>query len=94
MYDDLPLIDNETTHSFEVIIDGHRAFIDYQKRGDVYLLIHTEVPKQLEGKGIAAALVEKTFKHLEANHFKIKIYCEYIEAYLKRHPAWNRLLAQ
>ena len=92
MYDNLPLVDNQPAHNFEMIVDGQRAFIDYIKRGNVYLLVHTEVPEELEGKGIAAALVEKTFKYLEANGFKIKVYCQYIQAYLKRHPEWHRLI--
>ena len=51
MYDDLPLVDNQPAHNFEMIVDGQRAFIDYIKRDNVYLLVHTEVPKELEGKG-------------------------------------------
>ena len=94
MYDDLPLVNNQSTHNFEMIVDGQRPFIDYIKRDNVYLLVHTEVPEELEGKGIAAAMVEKTFKYLEANGFKIKVYCRYIQAYLKRHPEWHRLIAK
>jgi len=93
MYDDLQLINNQAIHNFELFVDGHRSFIDYQQRGDKFFLIHTEVPQELEGRGVAAALVEKTFKYLEANHFKMVPYCEYIKVYLKRHPEWERLLA-
>lgn len=93
MYDDLQLINNQAIHNFELFVDGHRAFIDYQQRGDKFFLIHTEVPQELEGRGVAAALVEKTFKYLEANNFKIIPYCEYIKVYLKRHPEWERLVA-
>ncbi len=92
MYDDLPLVDNQPAHNFEMIVEGQRAFIDYIKRDGVYLLVHTEVPKELEGRGIAAALVEKTFKYLEAKGDKIKPYCQYVQAYLKRHPEWHRLV--
>jgi predicted GNAT family acetyltransferase len=93
MYDELPLINNTDIHNFELFVDGHRAFIDYQQRGNKFFLIHTEVPRELEGRGVAAALVEKTFKYLEANNFKMVPYCEYIKAYLKRHPEWERLIA-
>ena len=88
------MFDNQPAHNFEMIVDGQRAFIDYIKRDNVYLLVHTEVPEELEGKGIAAAMVEKTFKYLEANRFKIKVYCRYIQAYLKRHPEWHRLIVK
>jgi hypothetical protein len=92
MYNDLPLINNRDNHSFEMVIDGSRAFVDYKQRDNTYLLIHTEVPEALQGRGVAAALVEKTLTYLEANGFKMRVYCEYIESYLKRHPEWQRLL--
>jgi predicted GNAT family acetyltransferase len=93
MYDDIQLINNEAIHNFEIFVDGYRAFIDYKQHGDKFFLIHTEVPQELEGRGVAAALVEKVFKYLETNNFKMVPYCEYIKVYLKRHPEWERLLA-
>jgi predicted GNAT family acetyltransferase len=92
MYDELPLVNNQAIHNFEMVVDGHRAFIDYQQKGDKVFLIHTEVPVELEGKGVATALVEKTFKHLEANNLKIVPYCAYVKGFLKRHPEWERLV--
>ena len=93
MYEDIPLKNNAAIHNFELFVDGHRAFIDYKQHDDKYFLIHTEVPQQLEGRGVAAALVEKTFNYLEANGFKMVPYCAYIKVYLKRHPEWERLIA-
>ena len=93
MYEDIPLINDQPIHNFELIIDGHRAFIDYQQRGDKYFLIHTGVPIDLEGHGVAAALVEKTLKYIEENNGKIIPYCAYIKTFLKRHPEWERLVA-
>jgi hypothetical protein len=93
MYDELPLVNNQSIHNFELFVDGHRAFIDYQQKGDKVFLIHTEVPIELEGKGAAPALVEKTFNYIEANHLKIIPYCAYIKVFLKHHPEWERLVA-
>ncbi len=41
MYNDIPLINNEAKHEFEMFVDGSRAFIDYLQRGDTFLLVHT-----------------------------------------------------
>jgi len=92
MYDELPLVNNRPIHNFELFVDGQRAFIDYQQKGDKVFLIHTEVPVELEGRGIAASIVEKTFNYLEENHFKMVPYCAYVKGFLKRHPEWERLL--
>lgn len=92
-YEDVQLINNEAIHNFELFVEGHRAFIDYKiKNGKAYL-IHTDVPIELEGKGVAATIVTKTLEYLEANHLKLVPLCLYVQAYLKRHPEWNRLLA-
>jgi predicted GNAT family acetyltransferase len=92
-YQDIPLINNEALHNFELIIDGKRSFIDYKQKGDKIYLIHTEVPEELEGMGVAAAIVEKAFNYIEINHLTMVPLCVYIMAFLKRHPEWNRLLA-
>ena len=94
MYEEIPLLNNKTDHSFEMRVDGQRSFIDYKVKDKVYLLVHTEVPENLQDKGIAAALVEKTFKYLEENNLKMSPYCAYIQAYLKKHPEWNKLVTK
>jgi len=92
-YTNLPLVHDKDNHNFEMFVDGHRAFIDYKLHGDKMFLIHTEVPVELEGQGVAPALVEKVFQYLEEHQLKMVPYCAYIKAYLKRHPDWERLLA-
>ncbi|TSD67040.1 N-acetyltransferase [Inquilinus sp. KBS0705] len=91
-YTDIELVNNETSHSFEIFIDDHRAFIDYKQKGDHVYLIHTEVPVELRGRGIADALVEKTLKYLEQHQLKLIPLCVFVQAYLKRYPEWDKLL--
>ena len=92
-YHDILLINNEAVHNFELVINGRRSFIDYKQKGDKVFLIHTEVAAELKGKGVAEALVEKTFRYLEDSQLKMVPLCVYVGLYLKRHPEWNRLLA-
>lgn len=92
-YEDIVLINNEAIHNFEIFVEGHRAFIDYKQKENKVYLIHTEVPAELKGKGVAEAIVEKTFIYLEERNLKIVPLCTYVGVYLKRHPEWNRLLA-
>lgn len=63
------------------------------KKDDKIYLIHTEVPVELEGKGVASAIVEKTFNYIEQNNLKLVPLCVYVVSYLKRHPEWSRILA-
>ncbi len=92
IYQELPLIDNKERHFFEMHVEGHVAFIHYKKTPAHVILIHTEVPEALEGRGIAGALVEKTLLYLEEQGLKIVPSCQYVQAFLKRHPEWNRMV--
>lgn len=92
-YETINLIDNKANHHFELWSNEEHAFIDYTRKNDTVFLIHTEVPKRLQGTGMGEAIVQKTLNYLEAQHQKIVPYCAYVKAFLKRHPEWDRLLA-
>ena len=92
-YPDIELVNNEAIHNFELVVDGHRAFIDYKIKDNKIYLIHTDVPKELEGKGVAAAIVEKALTYIEQKGLKLVPLCVYVQSFLKRHHEWNRLLA-
>lgn len=88
-YDDIPLVNRPDIHNFEFIVEGHRSFIDYQEKDNKLYLLHTEVPAELEGRGIAPAFVEKVFLYLEEKGIKAVPLCPYIRVFLRRHPEWN-----
>jgi predicted GNAT family acetyltransferase len=92
-YDNIPVTDNKAIHKYEMIVEGHRAFIDYKINGNKIYLLHTEVDPELEGRGVARALVEKTLRDIEARGMKLVPLCTYVQHFLTRHPEWNRLLA-
>ena len=91
-YQQIPVKVNEENQTFEFTVDNQLSFIDFNRNGNTINLLHTEVPQEMEGRGIAAAMVEKTFQYLEANNLKLSPSCSYVRTYLKRHPEWDRLL--
>ncbi|MEO9484474.1 MAG: GNAT family N-acetyltransferase [Ekhidna sp.] len=78
--------DNESESRFELSLDGEIAFIDYKigKSGDVYF-VHTEVPKQLGGKGIGHKLVRESLEIIEQNDCLIIPLCPFVKSFLKSH---------
>lgn len=88
----LPLVVNETQHRFELQIDSHLAVIVFKRHEDVITLEHTEVEPELEGKGAATAIIEKTLDYIEQHGFRLVPLCPFVVAYLKRHPEWKRIL--
>lgn len=93
-YENIPVEFNKERHRFEMKIDDKYAFINYRQYGDVVDLVHTEVAEALEGKGVAATLVEETLQYAAAHQLKIIPSCSYVQHYLQKHPEWNRLVAE
>lgn len=91
-FENIPLIKNEEKHRFEITFEDHKAFIDYKERPGKISLIHTEVEPELEGKGAATAVIEKTLEYIEQNNYKLVPLCPLVFAYIKRHPEWKRIV--
>ncbi|MBI3384154.1 MAG: N-acetyltransferase [Aquabacterium sp.] len=78
---------------FEAIVDGLRCEADYLLDGHIVRMTHTGVPAQLEGRGIAAALVKAALTWARAQGHQVEPICSYVRIYIKRHPEWQDLLA-
>lgn len=78
---------------FEAIVDGLRCEAEYQLDGQVVRMTHTGVPPQLEGRGIAAALVKTALSWARAQGYKVAPLCSYVSLYIRRHPEWQDLVA-
>ena len=88
------VINNEATNQYEFHIDGFIARIVYQKQGDKIFLIHTEVPLQLGGKGIASLLVKKVLEDIQQKGFKLIPLCPFVKKYIQHHPEWASLVME
>src|SRR5262249_21100179 len=55
--DALQVTDNQAESRFELWVDGLLAELPYRRNGKRLVLIHTEVPEELEGRGLGGALV-------------------------------------
>jgi len=86
--------DNKEKKRYELQTDGHTAVAEYilNKQG-VLFFTHTEVPKELEGQGVASELIKAAFEDAEGRGLKIAPICPFVKSYLHRHPEWKRLLA-
>ena len=83
--------DNTELHRFELDTDGHIAFSNYRRSGNVLTVLHTEVPKQLEGRGIGSALVRGLLDIARAQGLKVDALCPFVKGYLDRHSEYADL---
>ena len=87
--------DNHARSRFELDAgDGAVAFLDYERRGDVVVLIHTEVPAALSGRGIGQRLVRGVLDAVRAEGRRIVPRCSFVAGYVARHPEYQDLVAQ
>jgi predicted GNAT family acetyltransferase len=84
--------DNKAQQRFELNVEGHIAAAYYEIAGGVLTFTHTEVPKELEGKGIASKLVKGALEQVRAKGFKVIAQCPFVSAYLGKHPEYADLL--
>lgn len=70
------------------------ARLTWKARGEgVRVADHTLVPRELEGRGIAAALVDALVADARAQGFRIVPQCSYVAAKFARNPDWADLRA-
>ena len=62
------------------------GFLEYVVKHGRIALVHTEVPPEYEGQGVASALVRYALDDARARELRVIAICEYVQAYLTRHP--------
>lgn len=85
--------DNTGQSRFETTIDGITAFLEYRLQAGNLILVHTEVPATLGGKGVGSILVTGALEAARRRGIKVVAECEFVAAYVERHPAYQDLVA-
>ena len=84
--DEEPVVDNQARSRFEIRTGGHLAELIYHRNGDRLALIHTEVPKELEGEGMGGRLVTAAVDRAAREGLTIVPFCPFARGWLQRHP--------
>ena len=83
--------DNTERSRFELGADGHVAFSNYKRTDGLLTILHTEVPKALEGHGIGSALIRGVLDIARSQGLKVRPLCPFAKAYMDRHPEYADL---
>jgi len=87
------VVHNAAARRFEARVDGQLCRADYRLTGHTMMLLHTEVPSALAGRGIAGQLVRAAFEHAGAHDLKVVPGCAYVQAWALKHPEVEGVLA-
>jgi predicted GNAT family acetyltransferase len=90
----LTIVHNAERRRFEASLGGQVAHADYRLAGGVMQLTHTSVPREFEGRGIAAALVRAAMSHAVDYGLRVAPHCPYVVSYMRRHPDTHALLPE
>ena len=82
---------NVGQHRFELPIEGEAIAAAYYRRDDEgrFVLTHTEVPSEYEGRGLASALASGVFEIARAKTYKLVLRCEFMQGWCARHPEFG-----
>ena len=81
----LDVLDNVGAERFEIRIGEDVAFLRYQKRPGAFVLLHTEVPPTLRGRGLANLLAKVGLATARASGLNVVVTCPMVRAYLRKH---------
>lgn len=70
-------------------IEGNTAYVEYSIHDGMLDILHTVVPKAIEGRGIAASLVEYVYGYAATQGLKAEATCPYAKVWLLRHSDHN-----
>jgi uncharacterized protein len=81
-----PVVDDPAASRFIVEADGQVAELVYRLDGNRLLLLHTGVPRALEGQGIGGQLVGAAIDEAKRRGLTVVPFCPFARDWLNRHP--------
>lgn len=86
--------DNGERGLYAAELEGHRAKMTFvHEAPDIIAADHTFVPPEIEGRGVARAIVTRAVEDARAKGWKIRPACSYVVTAFEQHPEWADVLA-
>jgi predicted GNAT family acetyltransferase len=78
---------NREAQRFEISLDGHLAYLQYQQDGREIAIVHTEVPAALGGRGLGGMLAKTALQWAKAQPgMSLAVGCPFVREYMRKHP--------
>jgi uncharacterized protein len=90
---DLAIEHDTGAQRFHALVDGYRCVLDYRLDGMRMSIVHTGVPEEVGGRGIAAKLTGHAVAFARVQGWKVAPLCSYARVWFERHPDQSDLLA-
>jgi uncharacterized protein len=77
--------DNPEESRLETEVNGQIATLSYERHPHAVVLVETEVPPSLRGRGVANALAKWAIETAERDGLRVVAACPFVRAYIRRH---------
>jgi len=78
---------------YSATVDGAVAVANYHRQGNVIAFTHTEVPKEIAGRGVASAIARRALDDARAAGNQVVPACEFFAHYMDEHREYDDLRA-
>jgi uncharacterized protein len=68
------------------------GFADYHRQPGLVTVLHTEIDRVFEGRGVGSALVRGMLDDIRREDAKVLAVCPFVKAFLQRHPEYADLV--
>jgi uncharacterized protein len=88
----LTVVHNEAENRFEIALGSELALLTYRRRPECIVYNHTEVPREFEGRGIAAKLTRAGLDYARSQNLRVVPTCPYTADFIRKHSEYQDLL--
>ena len=85
----MEIIHDLSRKQFQTVADGKTAYVSYDLVDGCLNIEHTFVPREIEGRGIAAALVKAAYDYALDHDLLPVATCRYATVWLDRNPQYK-----
>ena len=78
------VVDDVGRSRFELTVDGHTAYLEYERTAQTLTLLHTEVPAEIRGRHLADRLVDAAMAAGHSAGLRLVVVCPFARAYLRK----------
>jgi len=83
---------NDEKRRFEAELDGYVAYSDFHQLGDRLTFLHTEVPREVEGRGVGSGLIRWALDRARRENLHVVPICPFVASFIRRHREYADLV--
>lgn len=93
-YEHAEVTNNENEQRYEVHMGDQLAVLEYKRKGNHITYIHTGVPQEMEGHGIASKLAHIALEDARKAQLTVSPQCPFVASYIREHTVYLPLVSK